>query len=177
MVGFDIAVAIPFAARAGVQLNESDASLDQSTRQQTLASVDFGFFLIESILFLNVFRLLVDVDRVRGVGLHSGRKLVAMNPGFQLGIRFASGMVPVIQLIDEIDFALLEALGDPSGLIQVPEGLGACFEQDPLVPRGHEAGSPGTCSVDNHCRAVFHHHKGRQAFGFRAETVGHPGSQ
>src|SRR5262249_60165192 len=57
VVAPDIAVRIPLAARAAVELHETDAALDQPPRQETVTAVAFRLLAVEAVQAFCLFPL------------------------------------------------------------------------------------------------------------------------
>ena len=88
MIGPDIVVPIPrdigysspSAIGSGVELDEAYATLNETSSHDALAAHQLGFLLVESIGLLGDLRLLVNVHRFRGSGLHPVGEFEGFDP-------------------------------------------------------------------------------------------------
>ncbi len=116
MVPFDVFVAVPVTPRkavvvAGPDLNEPDASFQQTTSDKALAAKVLGFFrnvnvirigcsrIIQSVHLQCVLRFFGKIERFRSAELHFCSHFVAANAGFQSRISVALLFVILIQLL------------------------------------------------------------------------------
>ena len=100
VVAFDVAVSVPLAAAAAINLHETDAALDQPPGQQA-AMGEFGALLaVQAVFLFDLVRLAGKVHGLRGGGLHPERQLVGGDSCRQIGIVQAFPAMALVQLID-----------------------------------------------------------------------------
>ena len=83
------------------ELHESDATLDQSARDQAPRSVVTGFRLVQPVHRVGGFGLAGNVERLARRGLHAGGQLVTGDAGFQLGLAGMLFEVPFVEVTQE----------------------------------------------------------------------------
>ena len=86
VVCLDVAVCVPLAARAAVDLHEPDAALDQPAGQQTESPDALGRRIVQAIERLRRGGLARQVDGFGCLGLHAKRQLIALDPCVELGL-------------------------------------------------------------------------------------------
>ena len=79
-------VGVPLAAGAVIELHEPHAPLDQPPGQQAVAAEGLGLFLVDAVQLSGRLRLLRQVDRLGGCGLHAEGQFVAGDAGLQLAL-------------------------------------------------------------------------------------------
>ncbi len=81
MVGFYVRVGIPFAAAAAIDIDETNAALDQSAGEEAVGAELSRGLVIQTVELLCGFAFARDVDRLRGRGLHAECELVTVGAG------------------------------------------------------------------------------------------------
>ena len=86
VVRLDVAVGVPLAAGAAVELDEADAPLDQPAGQQAEPAGGLGRRVVQAVEGAGLGGLARQVDGLGGLGLHAEGQLVAADPGVELGL-------------------------------------------------------------------------------------------
>ena len=105
VVGFDIIMGVPFTAGSVVDLHKSDASFNQSTCEDAIASHGAGLFIIETVHVFDMVRFIIEIDCFRGVLLHSESEFKAVDPCLEIIAHRASGKVSRIEFIQQVHSA------------------------------------------------------------------------
>ena len=82
-------------------LDEPHASFHEPACDQAARAVFAGLVLVQSVESFDVSRLVRDVERLFGGRLHGGGELVALNPGFEVGLARVAFEVPSIEPVEE----------------------------------------------------------------------------
>ena len=84
---------IPFAPRTAIQLHEANPVFDQATCKQAIASKHRRLLLVHAVELPRCIRLLRQIHRFRGLGLHPVSELVTTDACIQLGVVRAARVV------------------------------------------------------------------------------------
>ena len=108
VVALDVAVGVPLAAGAAVQLHEADAALDQPPRQKAIAADALRRLVVQAVELRRLLRLLRQVDRLRRRRPASDRpaRTTAMRASRSLSLG-AVGQVAAVQFLDEVELGPL----------------------------------------------------------------------
>src|SRR5580765_777626 len=174
MVLFDLRMRIPFAAGATVELNETNAALDQAARQETIATKRRGMVVIQTIELLRCFRFFAKVHRFRGFSLHAEGEFVAADARVELAVLRPAGGKLAIELREQFQLSALLRFTNPAWRVQVWERFGRRTQPHALIQGEHEARTPIARTPDDLAVVIAQNRKGGQVLVFRAEAVAHP---
>ena len=93
--------------RAGVKLHKTNATLNQSASQQTLAAELVGRGGPQSVRVLGLLRFLSDVKNARHLHLHPKGQLIARHPCGQIVLLLRLFEVPIIELLQQVEISAL----------------------------------------------------------------------
>jgi hypothetical protein len=174
VVALHLGVAVPLAAGSVIELDEAHSAFDETSGHETLSSIDLGVLVIQSVEILDVFRFAIEIDGLGGLGLHAEGEFVASDASLEVRVVLPGIEMVVVELLKKVELLSLAFVRDVLRIVQVLNGLAAVFEEDPLVDRGDETGTPGTGSVHDHGIGILDHDKTGQALVLRSEAVRNP---
>src|SRR5262249_31667188 len=128
VIAIDVGVCIPLAAGATVELHETDAALNQSSSEQTIAAETFGRFGVKTIQALGILGFLGQIDGFRGGGLHPVSQLVSRDTRVEFAIFLPSLPMALVQFLDEIELRALTILCYRFRRIEIQHRLGTVAE-------------------------------------------------
>src|SRR5206468_7487764 len=112
VVPLDVAVGVPPAAAAAVELDEADPALDQAPREQAVAAELPGERIVETVELARGFGFLLEIDRLRSRGLHPVGKLVTLEARLQFAVSPVFLRVAAVQVPEQVELAALLGLPD-----------------------------------------------------------------
>src|SRR5207247_2381317 len=98
----EVVVVVPRLAFAVPDLDEADAFLKQTPRDQDLPRLHAG-----TVHVANVARLTAHIEGVFGVALHAIGELERLDAGFELGVGRALFEMALVELLQEIELLAL----------------------------------------------------------------------
>lgn len=180
MIPDDVFVTVPGALvfhATGVDLDEADTAFDHATGGETLAGEVIAVRAIDSVEVLDVLGFSIDVEGLRGAGLHAVGELKTLDAGIEIG-RMAGlcGEVFLIQVFEEVELASLLGGRHVSGRMEIFDGISLWFEPCSLVDAGEEAGAPvrGASFWEAAIEGIGHDDEGWEVTAFRSKAVGDP---
>ena len=105
----DVVVAVP---GTGVELDKTDALLDELASQQAAASEMIGLGISDPVQILGLPGFTIQVDDIRNLHLHAKGKFVIPHPRCQLLVLWMPRGMALVELLQEIEIATLLAPGD-----------------------------------------------------------------
>ena len=168
----DVIVRVP---STGVELNETDSLLHQPPCQKTLAAKRLGFRLPDSIALLRGCGLLIEVQNLRNLHLHTEGKFIRLHPGRERFItRMLVGMF-LVQPCQQIEILSLVSRSEFRSRSEIKDGGALGTECGSLKMTGKETIAPvGGPSL--RIRNLWQHHVSRQILVHRPQTISHPGA-
>ena len=142
MVSFDIHVRVPTAARARVQFDESNPTLDEAARQQAILTEGGSVRVVEAVELFGSVGFLGQIHGFRPARLHLIGELVSANASLEFGVAGIPGREPLVQLFEKIQLAALLFVGCAGGWFQMQDGRIALAELRPLVSGRQKSRAP-----------------------------------
>ncbi len=123
-----------------IQVDESDAALDQSPGQQAVAR-ERRLARLGAVQLHGLLRLARQVHQFRGARLHAIRQLVGGDAGDDLGVAHVAEM-GLVEPANQVERIALEARIEAVGAGHVEDRISLGPERDALVGRRQEAARP-----------------------------------
>ena len=161
--------------RARVELDESNAALNQTARQQALLSEVFGDRFINAVQLSRRLGLFRQVHGIRSLALHPVGQFVAGDPRLQRRVLAFVRQMIAIHLLDEVQRLALRFLGDAGRRMQIQHRIRRAAEHRSLIHRRQKPRAIRRRPALG--GAVRHHHKRRQILILRPQAVSHPGAK
>ena len=176
-VAAEVAVLVPATVE---NLGEANTALGESASHQGAVGEGAGLFGIGSVFFEGAFGFLFEVGKLGDGGLHTEGHLVLGDAGEGFGVaEFLMSLV--IEFFERVEHASAGGGGDAFGFGEEEDGVALGPEEDALVFRGKEAGTPeaivNSLGVTLGGPGGIEDDEGREVFVFRAESVGKPGAE
>ena len=171
VAGLEVVVVVPGLAVAVPELDEADPALEQPPGRQELPGVDAG-----AVHLADRLRLLGDVERVGGLGLHPVRQLERLDARLELGLAAAAVEVPPVELGQQVELGALGLRADravPDVRDQLLDLGVLAVDVRALVDPGQERRLPVLRLGDREA-ARAHHDEAGQVLVLRPEPVEHP---
>ena len=156
VVLFNLAVGVPLAARARVQLHEPDTPLHESPGEQTVLSESLRPLVAQTVGLLSLPRLTRQIDSLGCLGLHPEGEFKRCDPRLEVGVTGTKGQVFAVELIDEVQLGQLPLVADSFGVVEIQNRALARQELGSLMRRRHEAGTPDAVATGGLAIAVEH---------------------
>ena len=167
-------MAVPFAARAAVELDEAHAALDETPREKAIAPVNRGLGMIHAVERLGALAFAAEIDGGRCLSLHGVGELVGADSRVEFGVVGAHRGVVAIERGQEVELVALAAVAEAFRVVEILDGRAFGAELDALIHAGHEAAAPIAHAVHDGAFAVFDDDKTGQIVVFAAESVVYP---
>src|SRR6185437_4589337 len=174
VIGFDIAVGVPFAAGTAIKLHETYPALDETTSKQAITAQAFRRLYVQTIEPVRLFRLTRQIDGLGRGGLHAISQFIGGDARFQVVIFAALGEMTAIQVLHEIELAALSRPALGKRRPQVQNRRLAIAEARALVGGRHEAGGPVARPARRIFGVIEQHDVARQVFAGAAESIQRP---
>ena len=157
----DVFVIVPRLA-VEEQLHKTHAALDQAPGDQAARAVFTGGVLVDAVQFFRRRAFAVDVERLRGGGLHSGGQFVAVDARLESVFAGALGQVGFVELAEKVEVVELDVALQLSRCVEVENTWLFRAQHRALIQARQEAVGPVVHAIDRVAAGVGQHHVSRQ---------------
>ena len=158
----------------GVQLNEANTALDQSTGDQAVATIFIGRLHADAVLVSGGFAFFRQIHCLGRLGLHAVGEFVHLDACGEFSPAGAFVEMLLVELCEQIQLSALCDCIQMTWTLQIQNGIPTWPKQRALERRWHEAGRPVGLARDRAAAFIEHNDVARQALVLRAQAINAP---